>query len=65
VGDEMGDFQIKKQDFVNKTFRLPVDLVDEMSEIAQKKNISLTQMVIRCCEYALNHLDRTEDDAGE
>jgi hypothetical protein len=58
----MGDFQIKKQEFVNKTFRLPVDLVDEMSMVAQEKNISLTQMVIKCCEYALERLDRSEDD---
>ena len=51
-------FKIEKPDMVNKTFRLPVKLVQEMQVIAQNKGVSLNNLVIQCCEYALKHLDK-------
>ena len=51
-------FKIQKQDMVNKTFRLPAKLVQEMQTIAQNKGISLNNLVLQCCEYALKHLDK-------
>lgn len=49
-------FKLERREFVNKTFRLPLALVEELQELAQCKNMSLNQLVIRCCEYALNDL---------
>ena len=49
-------FQIKKQEMVNKTFRLPVELVEQLGEVAQRENISVNNLIIQCCEYALNDL---------
>lgn len=53
-------FQIKKEVMINKTFRLPADLVEEMLKLAQNKNISLNSLVRQCCEYALENLDIKE-----
>ena len=50
-------FKIEKPEMVNKTFRLPLDLVEELSTVAQNQNISLNNLVKQCCEYALKNLD--------
>jgi len=51
-------FKIEKVIMINKTFRLPEELVQEMQIIAQNKGVSLNNLVIQCCEYALKHLDK-------
>ena len=51
-------FKVQKQEMINKTFRLPVKLVQDMQVIAQNKGVSLNNLVLQCCEYALKHLDK-------
>ena len=51
-------FKIQKQEMVNKTFRLPAKLIQDMQVIAQSKGVSLNNLVLQCCEYALKHLDK-------
>ena len=51
-------FKVEKQEYINKTFRMPVELVKEMEVLAQSKGISLNQLVIQCCKYALNNLEK-------
>lgn len=46
-------FKIEKIEMINKTFRLPITLVQELQKIAQEENISLNNLVKQCCEYAL------------
>ena len=46
------------RDLVNKTFRLPLKLVQELQAIAQNKGVSLNNLVLQCCEYAIKHLDK-------
>lgn len=53
-------FKVKKPEMTNKTFRLPVELIEKLSEIAQNKGVSLNNLVKQCCEYALKHLDNEE-----
>ena len=53
-------FKIQKQEMINKTFRLPLKLVEEMYTIAQNKGVSLNNLVIQCCEYAIKHLDKED-----
>ena len=53
-------FKVEKQEFVNKTFRMPVELVSEMEILAQSKQISLNQLVVQCCKYALDNLDKED-----
>jgi hypothetical protein len=49
-------FKIEKVEMINKTFRLPASLVQEMQKIAQEKGISLNNLIKQCCEYALKNL---------
>ena len=49
-------FYVKKQEYVNKTFRLPIELVEQLSALAQSKNVSVNFLVLQCCEYALNNM---------
>ncbi|HIV87279.1 MAG TPA: hypothetical protein H9896_04135 [Candidatus Pygmaiobacter gallistercoris] len=58
-------FQVKKIEHANKTFRMPCDLIDQLEKLAQEKDVSLNQLVIQCCQYALDHLDRGEDAPRE
>ncbi len=37
---------------------MPNDLIAELESVAQEKQVSLNQLVIQCCKYALNDLDR-------
>ncbi|MDD3437684.1 MAG: hypothetical protein PHC64_11085 [Candidatus Gastranaerophilales bacterium] len=48
-------FKIEKTEMINKTFRLPAPLVQEMQKIAQEEGISLNNLVKQCCEYALKN----------
>ena len=51
-------FKIEKPEMINKTFRLPLKLVQEMQKIAQNQGVSLNKLVQQCCEYAIKHLDK-------
>ena len=48
-------FNIKKTEYTNKTFRIPTELVKRMEIIAQEKGVSLNNLVVQCCEYALDN----------
>jgi predicted HicB family RNase H-like nuclease len=49
-------FQIKRKEYTNKTFCLPAELVERLERIAQNNGISLNNLVVQCCEYALNDM---------
>lgn len=51
-------FKIEKPEYINKTFRMPKELVEEMEVIAQSKGISFNQLVIQCCKYAIDNLEK-------
>ncbi len=51
-------FKVKKPEMVNKTFRLPLKLVQELQTVAQNKGVSLNNLILQCCEYAMQHLDK-------
>lgn len=53
----MEKFVIKKQEMVNKTFRLPVDLVEQLQTIAQNQKISLNSLIKQCCDFAIKHME--------
>ncbi|MGN0107036.1 MAG: hypothetical protein ACI4A5_04980 [Hominilimicola sp.] len=52
-------FEIKKKEYVNKTFRMPVTLVKQLEILAQNNNVSLNNLIIQCCEYAMENLDKS------
>lgn len=49
-------FRVEKEEMINKTFRLPVSLVEKLYSVAQNKGVSLNNLVKQCCEYALSQL---------
>ncbi len=49
-------FQIKNEQKSNKTIRMPDVLIDRLQKIADKNNISFNQLVVQCCEYALDDM---------
>lgn len=54
---------IKKEygEYVNKTFRLPTEIVETLEEVAKDKNSSLNKVVIQCLEFAIENIaDDTE-----
>ncbi len=51
-------FKVTKPEYANKTFRMPVELIQELETLAQEKDISLNQLVIQCCQYALKNLEK-------
>ncbi len=50
-------FKIEKPEMINKTFRIPAELVQQMQQVAKDKGVSLNKLVVQCCEYALKHLE--------
>ena len=46
-------FDVKKPDYANKTFRMPAELMERLSIVAQIKKVSVNYLVIQCCEYNL------------
>lgn len=55
-------FEIKKTEYVNKTFRMKKSLVEELSKCASEHNISVNALVTQCCEYALNNMKVNKDN---
>lgn len=50
-------FVVKKNsEMMNKTFRLPVDLIERLTQVAQSQEVSVNNLVQQCCEYALGDM---------
>ena len=50
-------FEVKQTDErANKTFRLPVSLLEELTKVAEHKKVSVNNLVRQCCEYALANM---------
>lgn len=59
-------FRIQKgYDTVTKTFRLPVELVENLDSLAYRYNLSLNQLVVQCLKYSLENLDESEGVGAE
>lgn len=46
---------------VNKTFRIPINIVEELERIAGEHNTSVNKVVIQCLEYALENVQTDTD----
>lgn len=55
-------FEVQKEEYVNKTFRMPVELVKQLETIAQKEKVSLNNLIIQCCKYSLKNLKESDDN---
>ena len=55
-------FEIKKPSASNKTIRMPDSLIQQLEQLAAKHDISFNQLVVQCCEYAIAHLGKPDDE---
>ena len=58
-------FHVQRTEMVSKTFRLPEDLVNRLSTVAQQQGVSVNSLVAQCCAYALAHLAEPRKESGE
>ncbi len=49
------------EETANRTFRFPKPLLEKMSVVAQKENVSLNSFVVQCCEYAMSNFKQSEN----
>ena len=56
-------FKVNKPEMVNKTFRMPAELVERLTVLAQTQKVSLNNLVCQCCEYALDMLSYEQEDS--
>ena len=50
-------FEVRKEEYVSKTFRLKKELVDELAKCASKKDISVNELVSQRCRYSLDNME--------
>lgn len=53
-------FQIKKTEYVNRTYRIPKDLAERLAQVAQEEDISANELVVQSCRFALDNLNRED-----
>ena len=53
----------KGHESVNKTFRIPVDIVAELENLASINNTSVNKVVIQCLEYALANIAQPDNNS--
>lgn len=54
-------FKIEKNEYVNRTFRITKELAENLSQIAQREGISVNELVVQCCIYAISNMDISEE----
>ena len=47
---------------VNKTFRIPVHIAEQLEMLARKYNTSMNKIVVQCLEYALENISDSDSD---
>ena len=57
-------FKIKREEYVNKTFRLKKSLVKRMEKVATENCVSLNELVSQCCKYALENIEPKNTPKG-
>ncbi len=59
-------FKVKKtEEMINKTFRLPQNLLEELTKVAEAEHVSVNNLVRQCCEYALNNMKTEKKENGK
>jgi predicted HicB family RNase H-like nuclease len=56
------EFKVKKQEYVNRTFRITKELAEQLSQVAQEQNCSVNELVVQSCEFALKHIEKADNN---
>lgn len=46
---------------VNKTFRIPINIVEQLEYLAGVNNTSVNKIVVQCLQYALENIQTDEE----
>lgn len=60
----MDAFIIRKPESSNKTIRMPNLLIQKLEALANDHDISFNQLVVQCCEYALDNISLSSDEGN-
>ena len=52
----------KVYEHVTKTFRIPVNIVEQLEKLAGENNTSVNKVVVQCLQYALNSINTEENE---
>lgn len=53
-------FKVRQtEEMINKTFRMPLSLLEELNKVAEQEKVSVNNLVRQCCEYALGQMVQT------
>jgi hypothetical protein len=55
-------FVVEKPESSNKTIRMPNKMIERLEKIAAENDISFNQLVIQCCDYALNDITEHREE---
>lgn len=56
-------FKLEKEstEYENKSLRLPIDMIKEVQDLADKNEMSFNKVAIQCIRYALQHMENPQD----
>lgn len=46
---------------VSRTVRFTESLFEQLNQVAKENEISFNHLVLQCCQYALEHMDESEE----
>jgi predicted HicB family RNase H-like nuclease len=55
-------FVVRKPESSNKTIRMSNDLIEKLEKLASEKDISFNQLIVQCCTYALENIDKPRSE---
>jgi hypothetical protein len=55
-------FNVVKPEYTNKTFRMPTELVKTLGQTAHDMGVSMNNLVVQCCEYAIANLGNAANE---
>ncbi len=59
-------FRVRRaEESESKTFRFPKSLLEKMAEISQNEGVSLNSFVVQCCEYAIAHFEKPDEESDK
>lgn len=50
---------------VNKTFRIPVNIVEQFDRLAGEYNTSMNKIVVQCLQHTLDNLNTSDDKSTD
>ncbi len=57
-------FEVHKPQYMNKTVRMPLEMIRSIEDIAKEKDVSFNQVVLQCCAYALSSMEPSGENEG-